>query len=93
MASSISFVSAIFTESTHDCVLQVNAKTVLLSERSLHRCENVFIQFYALAALAAHEVVVMPFLGMVVDELVTHFAFENTTGFFQERRSNHINPG
>jgi hypothetical protein len=65
-------------------MLEVNTKAVFLRERPLYRREKVFIAIYNLATFAAHEVVVMPFLSVVVDKLVTQFAFEHTTGFFQQ---------
>jgi hypothetical protein len=65
-------------------MLQVNVKAVLLAERTFYWRKKVLSQIYGFAAFAAHEVMVMAILGMVVDGLVTHLAFEYTTGFFQE---------
>jgi hypothetical protein len=61
-------------------MLQVNVESVLLAERFLDRCKKVFIQIHTPATSVANKVVMMAFLSMVVDVLVTHFVSGHPKG-------------
>jgi hypothetical protein len=45
--------------------------------------EKVFIAIYSFATLATYQVMMMSLFRVMIDKLVTEFAFINTAGFFQ----------
>jgi hypothetical protein len=71
------------TEATHHYVSEVNLKAVFLSKQPLQWCKQVFIAIYSLAALVAYQVMMVTFLGMVIDELFAELTFIHATGLFQ----------
>lgn len=65
-------------------MLEVNPKTIFFLQRSFHRTENVLIALYGIAAFTAYQMVVMSFLGVMIDDTVIGFALEYTLMLFQE---------
>jgi len=63
-------------------MLEIHAKAVFLFERFFNRCEKAFITLRSLAASTAYQVMVVPFLSMVIDTMATQFTFENATCSF-----------
>jgi hypothetical protein len=65
-------------------MIKIDMKSVFLSQQSFQRGQQGFVTLDGPAALPAHQVMVMPFLGMVVDKLVVQFTFKNAAGPLQE---------
>jgi hypothetical protein len=80
IGDSTCLIFTISAEPIHDHMPQINAKAVFLPERPRQGGEKVFIQIYSLAAPATHQVVVMPFFGVVIDGLLTQLALEYAPG-------------
>ena len=84
MGFSIAPASTFSTDSTHDYMLEISSEVKFLPERPLYRREKVFIAIYRLTTLTAYQVMMMPFLGVVIDKLIADFALIHTTGLFQK---------
>jgi hypothetical protein len=57
-------------------MFKVCAESVFLSKSFRHRLKKVFITIYSFTALAAYQVVMMPFLGMVINRFIVRFTFK-----------------
>ena len=84
MGFSISPAATFSTDSTHDYMFEISPEVKILPERPLHRREKVFIAIYSFTTLAAYQVMMMPFLGVVIDKLIADFALIHTTGLFHK---------
>ena len=67
--------TAIVTEAADNLMFEIDAKIILIAQSFLYRPEKHFIAFNTLAALDAYQVMVVPFFGVVVNDMVTGFAF------------------
>jgi hypothetical protein len=65
-------------------VLQVGLKAVPIFERLLEQGGDIFVTFDGAAAYLADQVMVVAFLGVVIDDAVSKLAFIDAAGFFQE---------
>jgi hypothetical protein len=71
--------TAIFTEAADDLMFEIDAKIVLIAQSFFYRPEKHFIAFNTFTAPGAHQVMVVPFLGVVVNHMVAGLTFQNTT--------------
>jgi hypothetical protein len=60
-------------------MLEVRGKPIVLHERPSHVIEEVLRAFERFAASAADQVMVMSFVGVVVDEVIAGFALDDAT--------------
>jgi hypothetical protein len=67
--------TAIFTKAADDLMFEIHTKIILVTQGFLYRPEKHFIAIHAFPAIRAHQVVVMPFLCVVIDYMVAGFAF------------------
>jgi len=65
-------------------MLEVNLETVHFVKRSLYWHKKIFIAVYAFTTSPAHQVMMMTLFGMVLDKMVTQFAFEHAAKFLEE---------
>jgi hypothetical protein len=65
-------------------MLEFRLESISLPQYFFQWSKDVFLAFHGLAALLANQVMVMPFLGMVIYKLAVSFAFINASGFFQQ---------
>jgi len=75
---------AMSAETIHHHVVQVDVKAIVPGEQPLQRGEKVLGAFDGLATLPADQVVVVAFVGMVVDEGVADAALEHAAGLFKK---------
>jgi hypothetical protein len=81
-------------------MLEVYGKAVFFAEVSFQGREKVFIAIYGFAADAAYQMVVVLFVGVVVNQSVSYLAFIDAAGFLQKlqgavdgRFADALNPG
>jgi hypothetical protein len=65
-------------------MLEVCFKTVLFTDCGIDGQEKVLVAFYAFAARAAYEMVVVPFFGVMIDKFIIDFTFKHASKFFQK---------
>jgi hypothetical protein len=56
-------------------MFEIHPEVVLITQGFLYRPEKHFIAIHAFSAFDAHQVMVMPFFCVVVDNMVAGFAF------------------
>jgi hypothetical protein len=68
-------------------MVEIYVETVLFFEFTLQLFKQVFITIDSFAATAAYQVMMMSFLGVVVNGLIVQFALIDTARIFKEFES------
>ena len=63
---------------------EADRKAIIVGEQFLESGEKVFFAFDGTATFAANEMMMVAFVGVVINELVADLALVNATGFLQE---------
>jgi hypothetical protein len=71
--------TATFTKAADNLMFEINAKIVLIAQSFFYRPEKHFIAFNTFAAPGAHQVMMVPFFSVVINDMVAGFAFQDTT--------------
>jgi hypothetical protein len=64
-------------------MLEIYTVAIFLAKASFHINKQIIITIYSLTALAAYQVMMMPFFGVMIYRPVIQFAFIDATGFFK----------
>ncbi len=65
-------------------VPEIGLEAMLLYQKPLNRKEKGLTAFDGLAAFLAYQVMMMAFLGVMVDEMVTGLTLEDTPGLLED---------
>jgi len=80
-------LAAVSTQAVYDHVAQVGIKPVPGLNIFTQGAKHIITAFYPPSAAAANQMMVMPFVRMVVNSPVIHLAFYHTAGVFQKLQS------